>query len=690
MVVGNDGGGAVTTDGGTNWTDETYSTAQLYHVAATVGYPYDVCGAQQDDGTICVPSTTGLNQGGFGRGGRGRGGRGAAVETYSAGGAEPGYIAPDPLDPDVFFSGCNNGGFLERLNRRTGESREVNPYPLMFSGEPSSALVERWQWTYPIIFSPLDPHLLFASSQHLWKTTNGGQTWTRISPDLTRHDPSTMGPSGGPITHDMNAPEVYATIFAIGPSKKNVNVIWTGSDDGLVYVTRDGGKTWTNVTPKGMPDFGRVSQIDASDVRRRRGLRRRQASAARRQGAVHLPHARLRQDLDENRHRHSPRRLRARGTRGSRRAGACSTPPPSTACTCRTTTATTGVRCRSTCPTCRYPISSSGATTSWSRRMGRGFYILDHIAPLEQDTPAVEAASDAWLYAPPPAIRSTDGATITYWLKHPAQQVTLEILDATGQVIRTYKPDTASADSGRARGGFRRFGPTAPPKAEGVNHFTWDLRYEPATGFKDMILWGGSTQGPAAPPGRYAVRLLVDGHTLSQPLVVKRNPLFTDVTDADLQAQFALAIRIRDKLSAANQAVIDVRNVKAQVSDRLKKSDDTTLKTLGARLDDHAGAVERNIYQVKNESGQDPLNFPIKINNRIATLLSTVNQGDGRPIGNAVPIFDYLSGKLKVQTDALARVWATDMAAFNARAKKLGLPPINPNCAEGKVCGIVP
>ncbi|OYV67160.1 MAG: glycosyl hydrolase, partial [Gemmatimonadetes bacterium 21-71-4] len=262
MVVGNDGGGAVTTDGGQHWTAEDYSTAQLYHVAATVGYPYDVCGAQQDDGTICVPSTTGLQRGrGFGRGGRGGG---AAAETFSPGGAEPGYIAPDPLDPDLFFSGSNNGGFMERLDRRTGLSREVNPYPLMFSGEPSSALVERWQWTYPIIFSPVDPHLLFTSSQHLWKTTDDGQNWTRISPDLTRHDPSTMGPSGGPITHDMNAPEVYATIFAIGPSKKDVNVIWTGSDDGLVYLTRDGGRRWTNVTPKGMPDFGRVSQIDAS------------------------------------------------------------------------------------------------------------------------------------------------------------------------------------------------------------------------------------------------------------------------------------------------------------------------------------------------------------------------------------------------------------------------------------------
>ncbi len=694
MVVGNDGGAAVTVDGGKQWTAEDYSTAQLYHVAATVGYPYDVCGAQQDDGTICVPSTTGLERGGFGRGRGGRGGRGGAPATYSAGGAEPGYIAPDPLDPDVFFAGSNNGGFMTRLNRRTGEEREVNPYPLMFSGEPSSALVERWQWTYPIIFSPIDPHLLFASSQHLWKTTNGGQTWTRISPDLTRHDPATMGPSGGPITHDMNAPEVYATIFAIGPSKKNVNVIWTGSDDGLVYVTRDGGKRWTNVTPKDMPDFGRVSQIDASAfdgggayVAVKRPLLDDKAPYIFRTHDYGKTWTKIVNGIRPDDYVHVVREDPSR--KGLLFAG-----------TQHGVYISYDDGAHWSSLSLNLPDLPVSDLIVWRHNllistMGRGFYILDNIVPLEQYTPAVEAAADAYLFAPPPAIRSTDGATITYWLKHPAHRVALEILDAQGKVIRTYKPDTTNGRGGRGgrgRGGFGRFGfgGGSPPKTAGLDHFTWDLHYEAATGFPGMILWGGSTQGPTAPPGRYTVRLLADGQTLSQPLVVKRNPLFTDVTDADLQAQFALAIRIRNKLSEANQAVVDVRNTKAQVDDRLKQSSDATLKTLGNRLDDHAGAIEANIYQVKNQSGQDPLNFPIKINNRIATLLRTVDRGDGRPIGNAAPIFNYLSGKLKVQTDALAKVWATDLAAFNARAKTLGLKPVNPKCAPGQVCGIVP
>ena len=280
------------------------------------------------------------------RAGGGGGGRGAAPALYSPGGAEPGYIAPDPRDPDIFYAGGNNGSFLTRLNRRTGELKEVNPYPRMFSGEPSSALVERWQWTFPIIFSPADPKVLYTSSQHLWKTTNGGQSWDKISADLTRHDPKTMGQSGGPITRDMNAPEVYGTVFAIGPGKKDVNIIWAGSDDGLVHVTRDGGKTWANVTPKDMPDFGRVSQIDASSFEPGARLRRGQAAAARRSRALHLPHARLRQDVDEDRHRHSRRPTTCTWCARIRCAAACSTPARRARCTSPSTTATAGSRCR--------------------------------------------------------------------------------------------------------------------------------------------------------------------------------------------------------------------------------------------------------------------------------------------------------------------------------------------------------
>ncbi len=288
VVVANDGGGAVSFTTGSDWTDQEFSTAQFYHGVTTAHIPWHICGSQQDNSTLCLPSD--WNAGRFEQALAAAadaddadsaadaiaGARAPAITEgsmgvhYVAGGGEPGYIAPDPKDLDVFFSGTNNGRYIDRFNRRLGTSREVNPYPWFYSGEPALDMVERWQWTFPIIFSPIDPDVLYASSNRLWRTTDGGTNWDVLSPDLTRADPMTLGRSGGPITGDMNGPEVYATIFAVGPGKVDIDVIWTGSDDGLVHVTRDGGESWTDVTPPDMPDFGRVSLIDASafDARR--------------------------------------------------------------------------------------------------------------------------------------------------------------------------------------------------------------------------------------------------------------------------------------------------------------------------------------------------------------------------------------------------------------------------------------
>ena len=258
MINSNDGGANVSVNGGETWTGQAYPTAQLYHVATTRDVPYHVCGAQQDNSTICVSSAE--------TGGRGGGGGRVAVTMYSVGGGESGYIAPHPKDPNLFYAG-SQGALLTRFERNTGHVRDIQVYPLFFSGMPARDLKERWQWTFPIVFSPLDASVLYTSSQHLWRTTDDGQSWERISPDLTRADPKTLGDSGGPITKDQNGPEIYGTIFTIAPSRFDVRTVWTGSDDGLVYITRDGGGNWKNITPKGMPDFIRISLIEASPHR---------------------------------------------------------------------------------------------------------------------------------------------------------------------------------------------------------------------------------------------------------------------------------------------------------------------------------------------------------------------------------------------------------------------------------------
>jgi photosystem II stability/assembly factor-like uncharacterized protein len=749
VMHASDSGGAVTYTALTQatWSARDYPTGQYYHVVTTAHLPYHICGAQQDSSTVCLPSNMGLagagaaagggRGGGGGGGGRG-GGAPAAPTTYGPGGSEPGYIAPDPKDPDVFFSGANNGGFMDRLNRRTGETREVHPYPRMFSGEPSSALVERVQWTYPIIFSPVDPRVLYTATQHVWRTTTQGQTWDRISDDLTRHDPKTMTDSGGPITHDMNGPEVYATVYALGPSKKDVNVLWAGSDDGYVQVTRNGGRSWKNVTPKDMPDFGRVSIIDASAfdagtayVAVKKPLLDDFAPYIFRTHDYGETWTRIVSGIRANDYAHAVREDQTR--RGLLYAGtqhgfyvsfddgdhwqSLSLNLPDV-------------------QVCDIAVTDNDIAISTH---GRGFYILDHIQAMRESGPALSGA-DAYLFKPEPAIRSATQATIMYLLRKPAQALKIEIIDPKGTVVQTFTggavaPGGAAAAAaaelaivaGRARGagagaaagggagaagvgargagagaavpppggagagaagagavpqgggggrggrGGGAGGPQGAPMGAGFNTVSWGMRYPGGTTFPGMILWGGNMgTGPMAAPGTYQVRMTADGKTQTQPLVIKRHPLH-EATDADLQEQFDLAMQVLDKASEANKAVIQIRAIKTQVADRLSKSSDAPLKAAGDRLTKSLSAVEEDIYQVKNQAGQDPLNFPIKLNNRLATLYSVVTQGDGKPIGNAVPIFKDLTAELKVQTDRLAKALGTDLTAFNTEAKRLGL-----------------
>ena len=705
LIDGNDGGGAVSTNTGGRWTPQDFPTAQWYHVITTKHIPYHVCGSQQDNSTLCLPFNWNAGGGFGGPGGGGGGGGGAAARrdptaggmavSYMAGGGEPGYIAPDPLDPDIFYSGTNNGRYVDKFNRRLGTSREVNPYPWFYSGEPAKDIRERWQWTFPIIFSQADPKTLFVSSQRLWKTTDGGRTWTAVSGDLTRHEPSTLEKSGGPITGDMNGPEVYATIFSVGPGKRDVNVIWTGSDDGLVHVTRDGGKTWSNVTPRDMPEFGRVSQIDASSfasgtayISVRRPLLDDFAPYIWKTTDYGRTWTRIVSGIRPDDYVHA---VREDPTRAGLLYAA----------------AQHGV----------YISYDDGA--SWhSLRLnmpdvpvadlivegnelvigthGRGFWVLDNIAPLRQATAATLARA-VHLFTPPVAVRSGPGLTISWSLKSAPSSARLEILDSAGAVLRTFTTPVAGADSappgggGGGGGGGGQFGASMPlPRGAGLQRMTWDLRTEGITRFPGMIFWGASTVGPSVPPGRYTLRLTADGETVTAPAIVRRNPRITDVSDADLHAQYAFSKRVRDKAEEANQAVIAIRRVKAQLADRLKKSEDPALKAKGATLTANSSAVEENVYQVRNQSGQDPLNFPIRVNNRLANLLSMAQRGDGAPNNNLEEILGILSAELKGYTDRLAVVWSTDLAAVNRELGRLSLAPLDPKCAKPEGCGLVP
>lgn len=693
LVVGNDGGGAVSTTTGEAWTDEDVSTAQFYHVITTPHPEYHVCGAQQDNSTLCLPHD--WNERAFNaqraraeREGEGTVDQvavtsGAMEVAYPAGGGEPGYIAPDPRKLDLFYSGTNNGGYVDKYDRQLGTSREVNPYPWFYSGEPSEDIRERWQWTFPIIFSPIDSTTLYVSSQRLWSTVDGGQTWTALSGDLTRHAPETMRHSGGPITGDMNGPELYATIFSVGPGKIDKDVIWVGSDDGLVHVTRDGGESWSDVTPPEMPEFGRVSQIDASAFD--------PATA----------YVSVRRPLLDDR---APYIFRTRDYGQSWTKIVSGIPGDAYVHAVREDPTRQGLLYAATQHGVYVSYDDGAGWESLSLNLpdipivdlvveegdlviashGRGFWVLDDVAPL-REMGTGWAQEPVRVFTPEAAVRSSGPATLTYWLRDTPAEARLEILSPAGDVLRSFTPDTSSSEE---RGGGRFGGPASLPIEPGLNRLTWDLRTEPYTTFPGMILWGARSRAPAVPPGEYTVRLTADGQSATAPLVVRRNPWITGVSDADLQAQFEFSSRVRDRVSDANDAVIEIRRVKAQLEDRLERSDDPRFAAAAAELEESASAVEERIYQVRNRSGQDPLNFPIRVNNRLATLLSMAERGDGRPTNNMPEIFEILSAELQGYLERKEDVWATDLAAVNAELERLGLPAIDPDCEEAEGCAV--
>jgi photosystem II stability/assembly factor-like uncharacterized protein len=659
MINSNDGGANVTTNGGASWTEQDYPTGQFYNVFTTAHVPYHVCGAQQDNSTACVPVAGG--------------------DLYPAGGGESGYIAPDPKDPDVFYAG-SYGGLLTRVNRRTGAVRAINVWPDNPMGYSAGDITERFQWTYPIVFAPTDPGILYATSQHVWKSTNEGQTWQKISPDLTRHDPSTLGPSGGPITLDQTGVETYATVFSLAPSPVDGHIIWAGSDDGLVHVTHDGGKDWRNVTPEGLPEFTRISLIEAS------------------------PHDAATAYLAGNRYQRSDRapyvyKTNDYGQTWTRIVNGL--PGDDFARTIREDKKRRGLLFLGT-ETAIYVSFDDGA--NWQSLSldlpvtpvhgievrndeviiathGRGFYVMDNIGVLRQATRATTNEAVV-LFDPGDATRSVSRSlAVDYYLRQPADSVTIAFMDAEGKTIRSFsgpeKEQSTPAPSAEQaeEEGFR------PPPArvtakQGMNRFTWDMRYEGARDFPGLIMWAGSTRGPQAPPGTYQVKLTASGVTKTQSFEIRRNVAVTNVSDDDLRAQFTLARQINAKLSGANDAVIRIRRMKDQIVERLKKTRNGRIKSAADTLTAKLTEVEGEIYQYRNRSNQDPLNYPIKLNNKLAALQSIVDTGDNKPTAQDYAVFKELSARLDAQFERLDSMVGVDLVSLNRMLAGRKLEPV--------------
>ncbi len=673
MINGNDGGANVSVNAGRSWTEQDYPTAQFYRVITTAHEPYMICGAQQDNSTACV-APRGWSHLSL----RGR-------PFFSVGGCESGYIAPHPKNPDVYYAGCY-GGSLSRYDHATGQTRAVNVWPENPMGQSSEDLVERVQWTFPIVFSHHDANVLYTGTQKVWRTTNEGQSWDAISPDLTRADPSTIGPSGGPITKDQTGVETYATVFAIAPSYHDPEVIWAGSDDGYVQVTRNGGESWENVTPPDAPDFVRINTIEASPNT---------------PGKAYV--AGIRYLVEDDR---SPYVWKTEDYGQSWTKIVNGIPDNDFVRAVREDPSRPGLLYAGSEQTVYISFDDGASWEPMGLNLpnvqvadlvvedhdlvigthGRSFWVLEGIDPLRQFSPGI-LDSDAHLFAPVDPIRGLDQTVdITYYLAEDADEVVVEFANARGEVLQSFTGSSAEPEEEEEEEGARIRGRAMAPRAsasQGTNTLRWNMRLEGYTDFEGRIFWAAGNMGPAVPPGAYTVTLKVNGSRVaSEHFEIRIDPRIQGVTVEDLQARFDLALQIRDRVTDANEAVITIREIRNQFHQRLEEAENEDLHDLGRPIIHALRDVEGEIYQVRNQSNQDPLNFPIKLNNKLAALLGVVEGSENRPTDQSYQVFEYLSDLLQVQLDEMKRILEEELPALNARLVSEGLEPIK---IEGQV-----
>ena len=701
MINGNDGGANISVDGGETWTSEmNQPTAQFYHVAADDQFPFHLYGAQQDNTTIDIATA-------------GRDGGVGIEDWFPVAGGESGFVVPDPADPQIVYAGGYDGQ-LTRYDHRIDQARGITPWPRNTMGWAPQDLKYRFQWTAPILLSRHEGRPLYFAAQVLFRSTDRGDSWSVVSPDLTRNDKSKQQSSGGPLTKDNTSVETYGTIFALAESPTKAGLMWAGSDDGLVHLTRDGGGRWSDVTPHAMPEWATVESIEP--------------------GATDPETAYVAAD----RHRlDDPRPYAFRTRDGGRTWSSITTGLPADGYV-------HVVRADPARPGLLYAGAEHGVYVSWDdgdhwaplqlnlptapvhdlvvhgaslgvATHGRAFWVLDDLSPVRQWSP--QAASDkAHLFRPAPAMHTTfatrpaglreagganppAGAVIDYTLgagfgsprrlaeadARPegekakaaapdplAARIRLDILDADGGLVRSFpdprlaahtaqtpkaqpEPDEAEDDEGE-----RGPPPVKLPHVAGLNRFVWDLRYEGAMPVPHAPLWAGGVAGPKAPPGRYQVRLTVDGASQTQPLEIVADPRAHATAD-DYRRQFELHRAINGELTAVDEAVLAIRDAR-------RRLDASPASPERARLQAEMTAVEEALIQPRAHASEDALNFPVRINNILAALASTVASGDAAPTAQDVQVFDEYKALADAQLAAWRRLQAGPLLASPLRA----------------------
>jgi len=674
MIASNDGGVTVTLDGGKNWTlQDNQPTAQFYHVTTDTETPYRVYGAQQDSGTVAIISRSDDHSI-------------SSSDWYDVGGGEAGYIAPYPPDPNIVYAADYQGN-ISRYDRHIGQVKSITEQPELSDAHGAANLEHRFQWTAPVMISPHDPETLYHAGEVLFKTNDGGVHWQAISPDLTRNDKSKQKVSGGDITIDDSGTEYYDTIFALAESPLKKGLLWVGTDDGLIQLTQDEGKSWTNVTPKDMPEWSRISQIDAS----RFDAGTAYVAVDRHQFDDLKPCIYKTSDYGKTwtklgkgipdttfvrvvREDPKKRRLLYAGTE----IGVF-------------VSFDDGANWRSlklnlpTTPIHDLVIKENDLVVATH---GRAFWILDDVSPLRQYSDEI-AKKDMFLYAPSTAYRIQAGATgerhaskrvgqnppagavIYYFLKDaPKKDVEgkIEILDASGKVIRRYSSTETDPLDEPLDPDDKKPEKQLKPDA-GLNRFVWDLRYEEAHRVPGYYLWeyGSGARGPVAVPGHYQVRLTVGGQTQTSDLELKLDPR-VKVSQADLQAQFDLLIQTRDELSRVYDTVNQIQDVRAQLAGLKRRlPENASAKNIVSAADD----LEKKLVGVRDailnldiSANEDSLAYPPQLDAKLAFLAMDAGSADSAPTEAEQRQFEKLkrqSGELLAKWDDLQR---RDLAAF--------------------------
>jgi photosystem II stability/assembly factor-like uncharacterized protein len=753
IIEGNDGGAIVTHDGGRSWSSVlNQPTAQFYHVTTDDKTPYHVYGSQQDNWAMRVPSIS--FEGAI-----------SWKDYVEPGGGESGYIAISRKPPHtVFGGGIGTGlghGRLIAWNPETGQKRNITVWPeVLGMGAGAESLKYRFQWTFPIELSPHDDSTLYITSNHVHRSRDEGTTWETISPDLTRNDPSKLGPSGGPISADNSGAEIYCTIFAFRESPRSPGVFWAGSDDGLIHISRDGGASWQNVTPRDLPEWAMISIVDPS---------------------THDPAtayvAATCYKSDDNR----PYLFKTHDYGANWTPISHGLPDDEFTRVIREDPSRRGLLY---CGTER-GIHVSFDDGGWWQRLasnlpitpiwdlvvkgtdlvaathGRSFWILDDITPLHQFHDEV-TSERAHLFRPRDTVRfrlygrseskskqhlnykmtgpvtvayqalesptgariekfvdagqnPPDGVIVHYWLKDKPESLTLSIVDADGNPVRSFsskrdadaapQPDSARqppTDAPRAAGEGEgssegdvlqvgaeeeaaeeaklEGGSIWAPNDLGMNRFVWDYRYERPTKLsklsrsaREEALEGQS--GPRAMPGKYEVRLTIGDRTLSEAFELLADPRLP-VSNADLHAQFELKLAIRDRISETHTTINQIRHIREQIEEWEKRAAGKTEVVSAAKsLTEQLTAIEGELINLDFEK---PRPGPNRIKEKWDALSSIIDESDDAPTAGAREVYETLRGQLEEQRAALQRLLDGPLAEFTALLQSEGVPAIVP------------